>query len=803
MKKVAEVVILQQAHGVCIHAHFYQPPREDPWLDAVMKDSTAAPYNDWNECVYEQCYKPNMAARLLDSDGRIVYLTNNYRHISFNVGPTLHSWIAMRDPVLAASIADADRIAAESFGAGGAIAQAYNHMILPLSSARDIRTQVIWGVRDFEFRFGRRPRGMWLPETAVDTASLEALASAGIEFTILAPHQCEAVLEPGGTWKMTPGGSGLDVTRPYTATLPSGAVITIVFYFGSIAHDIAFGGLLYNGDFFAEALLSKLPGGTDPRLLVIATDGETYGHHHHFGEMALARAAQKLSNSPDAVVTNIPSFLDKYPAEWECKVAERTSWSCAHGVERWRGDCGCETGGQPGWRQMWRAPLRDALDKVRDRVDEIYEREMRRFCDSPWELRDEAISLYLMEFGPRASSDDVARAKGALLRDSCGNLSRAHLERVLTLIEAQRMRMFMYTSCGWFFNDIAGIETRQIMAYALRAAEYIGDPSIGDGFINDLKSAPGNTSEMPTGHAVITRSVIPLKRVLRDIAASAALLSKDKAYYAFRIKSDSRHFPSGDFDLRVAGMEIADTRTLETWNGTSAVISTGGLDDVCRLAEKAVPNQKDIWQNFYEGDIMTISKFLEESFEFGSWHFSDVPVNDRDGIASERTKSAEQEHLELAEGLLDDNHRLLVQLRMMEVSSSQFLKAAADFVYEHKLQLMTRDSGDILDLLKLGSKLEILLEDAHSIGIFPVTSVLAPALEKAFHDKLLRASEDRDEPGYAVILELWRRAAGLGINIGKWSLQNKMWDILGGYKADPPAVAIELAGELGFAIPGH
>jgi hypothetical protein len=344
------------------------------------------------------------------------------------------------------------------------------------------------------------------------------------------------------------------------------------------------------------------------------------------------------------------------------------------------------------------------------------------------------------------------------------------------------------------------------MAYALRATEYIEDvsgASIGGDFLNDLKSAPGNTAEMPTGYAVMTRAVIPLKRTMRDIAASMALLSRDKAYYAFRGKSDSRNYPSGDFDLRVANMEITDTRTLERWNGTSAVISTGGLDDVCRLAEKSAPDQKDIWQNFYEGDIITISRFLEESFEFGSWHFSDVPVNDRDGIALERTKSAEQEHLELAVGMLENNHRLLVQLRMMEVGSSRFLKAAADFVYGHKLQEMADESEDILGLLEPGSKLGILLEEAHSIGIFPVASALAPALEKAFHDKLLEILDEGDESGYAAILKLWRSAADLGINIEKWSLQNKIWSILVEYKSDPPASVIELAGALGFAVPSR
>ncbi|MDR3331266.1 MAG: DUF3536 domain-containing protein [Synergistaceae bacterium] len=795
---------MQQIHGICVHAHFYQPPREDPWLDAVTKDPTAAPYHDWNSCVHEQCYKPNMSARLLDSAGRIVYITNNYRHISFNVGPTLHSWISSHNPALARSIVDADKFAAESFGAGGAMAQAYNHMILPLSEERDIRTQVIWGSKDFEFRFGRRPRGMWLPETAVDTASLEALAADGIDFTILAPHQCEAVKQPGGTWRATPGGDGLDVTHPYVATLPSGARITIVFYFGSIAHDIAFGGLLYNGDHFANALLSKLPSDKEPRLLVIATDGETYGHHHRYGEMALARAAQVLSNSPDAVITNIPSFIDKYPSTWECKVADNTSWSCAHGIERWRSNCGCHTGGEDGWNQAWRAPLRTALDRVRDRIDDVYEREMSRYCDSPWTLRDEAVALYLMSFADSSTRSDVERRKADFLRDSCGRLAHGDLLRVLSLIEAQRMRMFMYTSCGWFFNDVAGIETRQIMAYALRATEYIKDVSgvsIGEDFMNDLKDVRGNTSEMSTGYDVMVQTVIPRKRTIRDIAASVALLSRERSYYTFRVKSDSRCFPSGDLDLFVSRTEVSDVRTLETWSGASAVLSTGGLDDVCRLSEKSVPGQKEIWQSFYEGDIISVSKFLEENFEFGPWHFRDLSQNDKEGIAIERTKSAEQEHLELAEGLLEDNQRLLVQMRMMGVNASKFLFAAVDFVYRERLIKTMDGSDDILSLLLPGSKLELLLDDAQGVGITPDLSVLAPRLEDAFLERLQAARERGDVRAYDEVLSLLGRTEELGISIDKWMLQNKIWEILTEYKSEPPEVVIELTKLLGFATP--
>jgi hypothetical protein len=756
--------------------------------------------------VYEQCYKPNMAARLLGHDNQIVYIANNYRCLSFNVGPTLHSWIDKRDPELSRFIAEADSNAVETFGQGGAIAQAYSHMIMPLASERDIRTQAVWGISDFVHRFGRSPKGMWLPETAVDTRTLEALASLGIEFTILAPHQCAAVRAPEGEWTPTPGGSGLDVTRPYFTRLPSGRTISLVFYYGSIAHDIAFGGLLDNGDFFADALLGRLPRDGEPRLLMIATDGETYGHHHRYGDMALARAVQRLSDSRDSVMTNAAAFLSRFPARWECKIAEDTSWSCAHGLERWRSACGCHTGGEPNWHQAWRGPLRDALDRLRERADEVYERQMKRYCDDPWLLRDAAVKLYLMDFPRDASIEDVSARKRGFLAKFCGDLSCDDARRVLTLIEMQRMRMFMYTSCGWFFNDISGIETRQILAYALRASEYMRDAggvSAEADLLSDLKKAPGNTADYPTGYDVMMKAVMPQRRSIKDVAAAAALMSENRAYYSYRIKSGGRAYPSGDMGLSVARMSVADTRTLEGWQGSSVVLSTGGLDDVCRLTDKDLPSQKEIWRNFYTGDLLSTSRYIESAFDQGPWHFRDLPKDDRDIIASLRTKDAEIDQMEYAEELLADNRRLLVQLDMMGVSAPPFLQAAASLVYEQKMRGLARDIPDILDLLKPESSLEVLLEEARGMGLTPGLSALAPAMEGAFHDRLMSARGAGDRGAFESLLSVWKKVCDLKIDIDRWRIQNAIWGILVRGEADLSPAVLGLAGALGFATPAR
>jgi hypothetical protein len=746
-----------------------------------------------------------MAARLLDANGHIVHISNNYRHMSFNVGPTLHKWIATHDPLLAQGILKADRDAESALGAGGAIAQAYNHMIMPLACARDIKTQVKWGAFDFARRFGRQPEGMWLSETAVDTPTLEALAAEGIKFTILAPHQCAATKAPGASWAETPGGKNLDVTRPYVMKLPSGRTITLVFYYGSIAHDIAFGGLLNSGDFFADSLKSKLPRDGEPRLLAIATDGETYGHHHRFGEMALARAAQILYESPDITLINVAAFLRHYPAKHECRIAERTSWSCAHGVERWRSNCGCHTGGEPWWNQAWREPLREALDKARDRMDEIYEREMKRFCDSPWDLRDAAIALYPDDIG-EDGADGVIGKKMSFLKEHCGAVNPRDAVKILSLIEAQRMRMFMYTSCGWFFNDVSGIETRQILAYAVRAIEHTKNVSGADlekDFLNDLKLSRGNTQDLPTAYDVVAEKVAPNVRSALNVAAMAALMRSDGRYYSFGIERETKRYQSAGMDMEISGMSVTDTRTSENWTGSSMVITTGGLDDVCRLTEHPLPDPEDVWKNFYAGDILSISRFIEEKFELGPWHLTDLTTDDRYLIARERTRNAEHDHTEYAHAMIEENQRLLVQLHMMHVESTSFLASAGKLVYTRLIEHLCKDAESILGLLEPDSPLEDILNEAYNIGVSPKTSVLAPGMEKAFYDNLVEADLKNDINAFSKLSKLWRRAVKLEIKIDKWRLQNAVWGMLEETTSEPAGALLEFAGELGFALPGR
>ncbi len=382
---------------LCIHCHFYQPPRENPWLEIIEQQDSAYPYHDWNERINAECYAPNAASRILTADNRITRIVNNYSRISFNVGPTLLSWMADRAPETYQAILDADVESKKRFyGHGSAIAQVYNHMIMPLANRRDKQTQVVWGLRDFQYRFHRDPEGMWLAETAVDIETLEVLADNGIKFTVLAPSQAKAERRETTTKFKNVEGGKIDPTRPYVCNLPSGRSISLFFYDGPISRAVAFEGLLSDGERFANRLMSGFsPDRRWKQLMHIATDGETYGHHHFKGEMALTYALHHIESKKLAQLTNYSEYLTINPPTHEVEILSNTAWSCSHGLGRWSINCGCNSGGKPGWNQSWRAPLRDALDHLRDSLIEPFETKAAEFLTDPWLARDEYVNLVL------------------------------------------------------------------------------------------------------------------------------------------------------------------------------------------------------------------------------------------------------------------------------------------------------------------------------------------------------------------------------------------------------------------------
>lgn len=503
---------------ICVHGHFYQPPRENAWLEEIEVQESARPFHDWNERISEECYGPNGTSRILNENLRIADITNNYARLSFNFGPTLLSWLENKRPRVYRNILEADRLSMKHFnGHGSAMAQVYNHVIMPLANRRDKETQVKWGIRDFEYRFKRKPEGMWLAETAVDLETLEVLAENDIKFTLLAPRQASCFRRVGDKeWT-----GGIDTRLPYFCKLPSGKQIVLFFYDGDRSQDVAFKGILDNGKEFAKNLLSGFQETEDkPQLVHIATDGESYGHHHKHGDMALAWCIRYIQENKLARITNYAEFLSLCPPEHEVEIFENSSWSCAHGVERWRSDCGCQTGGESNWNQQWRAPLRQALDHLRDKMIAIFEEKISPFHPDPWLLRDEYHKVIL---------NRVETVQQQFLEDYIQqDLKEEQKIHIIRLLEAQKCALLMYTSCGWFFDELSGIEPVQILQYANRAIQLVEsetDYQLEEEFLRLLAKAPSNLDRYPNGRAIYEELVSPKRLSLTQVGMHYAITS--------------------------------------------------------------------------------------------------------------------------------------------------------------------------------------------------------------------------------------------------------------------------------------
>ena len=572
---------------VVVHGHFYQPPRENPYLETIVRQPSAAPCHDWNERVHRECYRPNAFARLFNDRGNLVGIVNTFEFLSFNVGPTLMSWMERHDPVTYRRIIEADRRSCDRLdGCGNAIAQVYNHIIMPLASERDKRTQVRWGIDDFQTRFGRKPQGMWLAEAAVDYATLEVMVDEGIEFAILAPSQarhCRPIAadgDPDAEWTEV-GGGQIDPTQPYRCYLPKGKTgsdryIDLFFYDGPISGEIGFGDVLTSSETFAARIGQAVRGDRASQVISLATDGETFGHHKKDKEKCLAYALIAEFPKRGWLPSNFAYYLRKNPPTWEVEIKTVTAWSCMHGVDRWQDDCGCGGGG--GWHQKWRKPLRESLNWLRDRLAAIFEAEGRSYFRDVHAARDAYIAVVLN------------RAKTAEFLATHQVRPLADRDRVaaLQLLEMQRYALLMFTSCGWFFEEISRPEGTQILRYAGRAMELaaeVSGTSLEADFIEQLAEAPSNVPEYGDGATVYQELVLSDRVSLEQIAAAYAIESllggtaRRQPVYCYQANlKDYRLQRMGNLALAVGHLELTSSITQETTAFTVAILHLGGWD---------------------------------------------------------------------------------------------------------------------------------------------------------------------------------------------------------------------------------
>jgi len=759
---------------ICIHGHFYQPPRENPWLEAVELQDSAYPYHDWNERITAECYAANATSKILGQDGKIERLVNNYSRISFDFGPTLLAWMERQAPQVYQAILEGDRESRQRYsGHGSALAQAYNHIILPLANLRDKRTQVLWGIADFQYRFGRDPEGMWLPETAVDLQTLEVLAENRISFTILAPSQASRVRPLGAQSWEDVSGERIDPTMAYKINLPSGRHMNLFFFDGPISRAVAFEGLLVNGEAFAQRLLT---GFSDqrrrPQLVHVATDGESYGHHHRLGDMALAYALHYIESKQLAALTNYGEFLEKHPPNWEVEIFEPSSWSCAHGVERWRSDCGCRAGGLDGWSQAWRAPLREAMDWLRDELALLFERIGRRLFRDPWAARDEYIRVIL--------DRSPATVSQFLRKHAKEPLGRARRVEALKLMELQRHSMLMYTSCGWFFSELSGLETIQVIQYAARAVqlaqELTGLP-IEQRFLERLERCVSNVPEHGNGRHIYEKFVRPAQVDLLKVGAHYAVSSLFERYkrsdriFCYKVdQEDFRVSKVGGARLAVGKVRIGSEITGESGTVSFGVLHLGDHNiwagvRIFQGNERYTSMLKEVTESFSMADLPETIRRIDAHFGSSTYSLRSLFRDEQRKIIAQILHASLEETASLYRQIHQRNAPLVRFLRELNSPVPKaFAMATELFINETLRKIAESPEPD-------PAELRTLLDEARANQCTIDSAILEYGLGRTLARMAERLEKDPTD------VELLGRFRALLETLATAKLQVNLWDV--------------------------
>ncbi len=766
-----------------IHGHFYQPPRENPWLEAIELQDSALPCHDWNERVAKECYTPNSVSKIVDNRNRILDVVNNYEKMSFNFGPTLLSWLEVNEPITYERILKADIESVQNHnGHGNAIAQVYNHIIMPLANYNDKVTQVKWGIYDFEHRFGRKPEGMWLAETAVDDETLKVLVDNEIKFTILSPFQAARIRREGEKEWTDVSWGNIDPARSYRYYIKSepDKYIDLFFYDGAISKSVAFDELLRDGNKFSKRLKEGVSDLRDfPQLINIATDGESYGHHTKFGDMALSYVLKIKASDEGFTLTNYGEYLDKYRSDYIVDIKQASSWSCFHGVGRWCDDCGCSTGGHPGWNQKWRKPLRNALDYLRDEFSVIFENEGSKYYKkNPWDVRNEYISVILDR-----SEMNVNEFQSKFFKSKLTDNQKV---RAMELLEIQRQTLLMYTSCGWFFSEISGIETVQIMKYAARAIQLIKNFSEKDyeaKFVEILSEAKSNISEYGSGKDIYNNFVKPSVVTVKQIAGLWAITSlyqdfdDEENVYCYKVKKNYyKKISKGSENFVIGHIEITSRITLQKSDLIFALVQYPGGDFHCAIKEYSDEIEfgkikSELTKIFMLNPLTEIIRALDEVFGKEYFTLKDIFIEERRKILQILLKDKMTKFSQTYQELYDSGKDSIYHLQSLGLSIPDEFRISAGYALSKKFNDLIIDAEGYPDHETLQQAMDINYE-AKRIGITLDKKISNEIMGKKILQNVNRLVYSFEYQQTEILLELFSDISDLDLEVDIAEAQN-------------------------------
>ena len=768
---------------ITIHGHFYQPPRENPYINEIERQESAAPFHDWNARIHHECYRPNAFSRIERRDGKIVKIVNNYEYMSFNMGPTLLSWMEFHDRDTYQAILDADKRSADRLnGHGNAIAQVYNHIMMPLANWRDKLTQIRWGKADFQSRFGRKPDGMWLAETGVDYETLEALFLEGIKFIILAPSQAQRCRpmptneHPNPAWQEV-GSAQIDPNRPYRCYLrrhrntssnvselgqfhlpaDNDAYIDVFFYDGPISRDMGFGDLLGNSHNFAKRINQAVRDDhRQSQLVSVATDGETFGHHKHFTEKTLSYAFVEEFPKHGWTVTNYAHYLSLFPPTYEAELKPATAWSCAHGVDRWQG--GCECGGEGSdYQLLWRRPLRDSLNWLRDHLATVFVDIGRKYFNDPWEARDRYIDV--LQYSLSEGITEHSPVLEQFFEQQCGSKVSTSSQRVdaLRLLEMQRHSLLMFTSCGWFFEELSRPETVQILRYAARAIELAADVAgvlLEDEFIQRLAKAPSNLAEFKNGEGVYRQQVVTNRITLAQVAAQYALSStlgnyaRSQQIYCYTIQQQDYQLQRiGSMSLAIGQIQLVSGITQESVTYIFAVLHLGGDDFHCCIQPFTGRREYEeikatLFKTLKQANTATVILAMSSNFSGEQFNLHHLFAEERHRILQQLADETLTRLDQLYEQVYRDNYGILISFRRDGLAVPPELQVAADIVLNNRLTEQLKRLGTGEQLPNVG--LDAVAIEAINLGCKFIHTEDAELLENYILSQIQQLSQRQD-----------------------------------------------------------